>query len=456
MKVMQFGEGNFLRSFVDLYLDTLNKEGINNYEVSIIKPIAYGSLDSFAKQNNLYHVVLRGYEKGKTKEDVYKVNCVKEVISPFTDLDRYYALSEDKDIKIIISNTTEAGITFNKEDKREDMPNISYPGKLTLWLYNRYLKGLDGVYILPVELIENNADELAKCVDEYIDLWNLGEEFKKFNYEKNFYCNTLVDRIVSGFPKDEDTKKHIFNLIGEEDNLVSIAEPFGLWVIQDKGEISNLLSSGLHNINVIFDKDISYYKKRKVRILNGSHTNMVPISLWRGKDTVYSALMDKKLKRFIKDTLDEEIIPYVSDNLDSNKEFANDVIERFLNPYLNHQLTSIALNSISKWKARVLPSFDDYYKDNRIVPHHLTIGFSYLLAMYQHIEEVNGKYICHLPSRDIEVKDDIEYLTYFNNHDVHDFLSDISIWGKDLTTYRDFEAHLRRNLLLINSGKDLI
>ena len=228
VKVLQFGEGNFLRTFMDVYFDTLNKNGQGRYAVNIVKPITFGTLERFEKQNNKYHIVLRGMENGNTVENVYKVDSLESVIDPFVDYERYIALAKDPELKIIVSNTTEAGICYNEKDSMDGFDGITYPAKLTKFLYERFNAGLDGVYLMPVELIDNNADELKKCVDKYIELWNLPVAFKKWNDEQNFYCNTLVDRIVSGYPRDEETKAHLTALIGEQDELMSIGEPFGL------------------------------------------------------------------------------------------------------------------------------------------------------------------------------------------------------------------------------------
>ena len=453
---MQFGEGNFLRSFVDLYLDTLNKEDGFNYEVTIVKSIKFGSVEQLRKQNGQYHVVLRGRLNDKNVEDVYHVDSVKDAFSLYEEQNSFFKLAEDQEVKIIVSNTTEAGIVFNKDDQKEAFPDVTYPAKLTLWLYHRYKSNLPGVYILPVELIDNNALMLEKCVNQYIDLFNLGDDFKQWNLKNNYYCSTLVDRIVSGHPKDKETEGHLYSLVGQVDPLLSVGEPFGLWVIEDKGNIKNLLKDGHHNIDVIFTKDISYYKKRKVRVLNGSHTNLVPISLWMGKETVYDVMNDQLLSEFVNNTLNFDIIPFVSDNIEATKAFAEDVKQRFMNPFLNHQLTSIALNSISKWKARDLCSFVDYYEKNRELPRFLTIGFAYLINMYMHIEKCGDKYICHLPTRDIEVKDDEKYLIYFKSHNVHDFLSDKTIWDIDLTEFADLEEEINCYLLKIQNKERVI
>ncbi len=435
MKIIQFGEGNFLRTFVDAYFDALNKEGAGQYEVEIVKPIPYGSLEQFAKQGNRYHIVLRGVAKGEEVEEVYEISSVKKAINPFSDQKDFYDLALDPEVKILVSNTTEAGICFQKEDKQDGFAEISYPAKLTKWLYKRFQAGLPGLYLLPVELIDRNADELHRCVNAYIDLWGLGESFKEWNETQNFYCNTLVDRIVSGFPRDEQTRRHLWKLIGEEDLLVSVGEPFGLWAVEDKGEISSFIKEGHHNIDVVLTKDIAYYKKRKVRVLNGSHTNLVPISLWKGKTTVYEVMKGETLSAFVDQTLKNEIVPYVSENREATTAFASEVRSRFLNPFLNHLLSSIALNSVSKWRARCLPSYLDYYNSNGSLPPLLTIGLAYLVAMYRRIEKVGEKHLCHFPCLDIEVKDEERYLDYFSSgKTIADFLSDEEAWGMSLAS----------------------
>ena len=456
IKVMQYGEGNFLRTFVDAYFDTLCEEG-GDYGVYIVKPITFGTLERFEKQNNKYHIVLRGVEDGKDVEKVRKISVLKDVIDPFATPESYYALAKDKDLKIIVSNTTEAGICYNGGDEFDGFENITYPAKLTKFLYERYNAGLDGVYLMPVELIDNNADELKACVEKYIALWNLPEGFKKWNETQNFYCNTLVDRIVSGYPRDEQTKSHIADLLGEVDELVSIGEPFGLWAVENKGDIAKYIKDGVHNIEVVLTDDIKYYKKRKVRVLNGSHTNLVPAGLILGAETVYDCMKDDKLSAFVENTLKENINPFVSDDLVATTVFADSIKSRFLNPYLNHQLTSIALNSISKWKARVLPSFKDYYAKYNELPKYLTIGFSYLMALYSAIEKVGDDYEVQLEKRRIKVMDDKPYLDYFaGKNSVKDFMADEKVWDEDLTAYNGFYEKVEENLTKIKAGVCLI
>ena len=453
IKVMQYGEGNFLRAFADLYFNTLNEEGLGDFSVTIIKPTNIGNLKKFESNNCNYNVVLRGYEDGQTVENAYKVTCVNRAIDPFIDFSDYIALAKDEDLKLIVSNTTEAGICFNDSDEFGAFQNVTFPAKLTQFLYERFKLGLGGVYLLPVELIDNNADALKLCVDKYISLWNLPEEFKKWNDEQNFYCNTLVDRIVSGYPKDNSTLEHLTALVGEKDELLTVGEPFGLWAIENKGDLKSIIKEGRHNIDVVLTNDIDYYKKRKVRVLNGSHTNLVPAGLIFGASTVFDCMQDINLSKFLKKTLETEIIPFVSSNVEATTDFANSVIQRFLNPFLNHQLTSIALNSISKWKARDLPSFKDYYQKHGEIPKRLTIGFSYLIALYKKVKKVDGDYFVILSNRVAELKDDAKYLDYFaNNQPIDRFLKDETIWGENLDNYEGFIATVISNVEKIEKG----
>lgn len=453
IKVLQFGEGNFLRTFADTYFNALNKEG-GEYEVNVVKPRAGGSLEKFVNQNNRYHVILRGVSEGKAEEKAVEITALKSVFSLSENPEKYFSLAKEEELKIITSNTTEAGIRFDEKDEISDIANATYSAKLTAFLYERYLAGKAGVYILPAELIDDNAEKLKNCVNEYIGLWKLPEGFKKWNEKENYYCNTLVDRIVSGYPKDEKTEKHLTDLIGEKDALMTVGEPFGLWAIEKKGEIERYIKAGKHDIEVVLTDDVKYYKKRKVRVLNGSHTNLVYAGLWQGKHTVYDCMTDEKLLKFVNDTLKKEIIPFVSSDITATTEFAESVKERFLNPYLNHELTSIALNSIDKWKARVLPSFKDYYEKNGKVPENLTKGFASIMAAYKVAKKgEDGKYYAELPARTIEIKDDEKYLGYFvSGGCVIKFMQDESVWGEDLTEYAGFAEAVKATVKKLLSG----
>lgn len=458
IKIAQFGEGNFLRTFVDYYFDVLNNEsGKRDFGVTIIKPIPLGSLDKFYAQNNKYNIVLRGVADGKASEKVYKVNSLDGVIDPFNEIEKFYALAVDPELKIVVSNTTEAGICFNGDDDICGFEKITYPAKLTKFLLERFKAGLSGVYMMPVELIDNNATELYNCVKKYVKLWNLSADFEKWIDGECYFLNTLVDRIVSGHPKTEEDKKHIEEVIGYKDELVSIGEPFGLWAVENKGDIKNVIKEDTHGIDVVITDNIGYYKKRKVRVLNGSHTNLVPVGLWLGEITVYDCMKNERLNKFLSDTLTNEIIPFVSDDIAATTKFADSVKERFLNPYLNHELISISLNSISKWRARDLPSFKNYYEKFGKIPDNLTIGFSYLMAIYSSVYKKDGKYFVNLPTRAVEIKDDIEYLEYFvNGGDVAKFMKNEKVFGENLDCYCGFIKAVEENVKAVKSGKNLI
>lgn len=454
IKIVQFGEGNFLRCFADAYFDTLNEEGYE-YSVDIVTPIR-GNIENIEKQNCRYNIVLRGVENGENIERKREIGVVNSVIDPFENPEKFYALAADDELKIIVSNTTEAGIVYNANDSFDGFENITYPAKLTKFLYERFKAKKSGVYLMPVELIDNNADKLKECVDAYIKLWKLPIEFKAWNDTENYYCNTLVDRIVSGYPKDKDTERRMHDLIGWEDKLVTIGEPFGLWAVEKKGEIEKYIKEGKHNIEVVLTDDINYYKKRKVRVLNGSHTGIVAMGLILGKETVYDCMQDRKIAAFMENLLEEEIIPFVSSDVAATREFANSVKSRFLNPFLNHQLISIALNSISKFKARDLVSFKDYYEKNGEIPKLLTLSLSYLLALYSRVEKKENGYFALLGEKTYEIRDEKEYLEFFaRGGSATDFLKKKDVWGEDLTQYKGLAEAVEKNILKINSGEKL-
>lgn len=452
IKIAQFGEGNFLRSFVDVYFNTLNKEG-GEYEVNLICPIPSPLEEKFVEADYKYNVVTRGVKGGVAGVEHEKIEVVKGFFSPFNNPDGYYGLARDPELKLIVSNTTEAGIVFSEADKPESFPNISYPAKLTLFLYERFLAGEGGVHILPVELIDENGKELFSCVEKYVELWGMGEAFLDFCKNKCAFHSTLVDRIVSGFPKDEATQNELFALVGERDGLLSVCEPFGLWVIEGGRGIEKLIKDGTHNVEVIITDDISYYKKRKVRVLNGSHTNLVAAGLIEGKETVYDFMKDGALRAFFERCAEEEIIPFVSDDIPATEAFFRDVEARFDNPYLNHALVSISLNSISKWRARNLPTFSDYYEKHGKIAPCMTVGFSYLMALYSGVRRVGEGY----ESFGIKISDNREYLEYFaDGGDIRAFMKDEKIFGEDLTKYEGFADEVVRNVSKIMAGESLI
>ena len=440
IKVIQFGEGNFLRAFVDYFIQKLNDSDTPLGNVAIIKSIKQGTLEMFNAQNNLYSVVLRGKKNNKVVEDATIIDSISCAIDMHIDYNAYLKLAEEESVKFIISNTTEAGIVFNENDNFAEELNISYPAKLTKFLLNRYKKLGDkgGLYIIPCELIDNNADKLKECVDKYIDSWSLPEDFKLWNNSEVFYCNSLVDRIVTGYPKNNDNE--IFNKLGYWDNLVTVAEPFGLWVIEEKGEIKKHFRANLPEI--IFTNSVEHYKTRKVRLLNGAHTSLVPVAFLSGLTTVGDAMDDKIISSFVKNTLFNEIIPTVPLETQELIDFANAVIERFENPFVNHLLLSIALNSISKWRVRVLPSFREYYNKFNKLPNNLVLSLAFLIKMYSELIKEGETYKAECFGLSYNLNDDDNVLEFFSkNSKLSDSeladktLSNKDFWGEDLTLY---------------------
>lgn len=449
IKVMQFGEGNFLRAFVDYMIDIANEKGSFNGSIAIVKPISFGNLDAFKEQNNLYTVLLRGKENGEVINDSRIITSVSKVLDCADDYEEYMALAHLDTLRFIVSNTTEAGIVLDKNDSFDSLPS-TYPGKLTKFLYERFnaFSGAEdkGLIILPVELIEENGKKLKECVFALADIWNLGDEFKNWLNECNIFCSTLVDRIVTGYPRGYADK--VCEELGYEDKLVDIGEPFALWVIESDKDISGELPLDKIGLPVIFTDNHKPYKERKVRVLNGAHTSSVLAGYLYGIDIVRDCMSDEFMGKFVRKVVDEEIVPQVNLPLDEVKEFANSVYERFENPFIDHALLSISLNSVSKWKARVLPSFKDYYKNNGKLPKLITFSLAALLAFYSSNDlREDGLYAKRANGDEYIIHDDRDVLEFFaNNTNKPDFIKkaceNTDFWGEDLSLYNDFTAQV--------------
>lgn len=414
--IIQFGTGNFLRGFADCFVDKLNKENLYDGRIVIVSPTDSRAVDVLNEQNCRYNLYLRGIENRKEICERTEINAVSRAINPYVDFNAYIALAHNPDFRFIISNTTEAGIAFSAEDKFTDKPAKSFPAKLTQLLYARYKAGLNGFVILSCELIDNNGKELEKCVLDYARLWNLGEDFCKWIAEENDFCNTLVDRIVTGYPKDE--AEQLCAEVGYNDKLLNTAEPYHLWVIE--GNYEKELPLQKADLNVIWTDDVKAYKKMKVRILNGSHTSLVFPSMLCGIDTVKESLDDKELSEFLNTCLFEYILPTLGET-EENRQFANAVLERFANPYIKHLWQSISLNSVSKFTARVLPTMTDYVKKNNTLPKPLVFSLACLIEYYK----TNG------------VSDDKSAVEYIKNHSIKDILSNTELWNCDLSNMLD-------------------
>ncbi|MGN0547521.1 MAG: tagaturonate reductase [Acutalibacteraceae bacterium] len=414
--ILQFGTGNFLRGFADYFVDNLNKSGLYDGKIVIVSPTDSKTVDLINKQNGIYNLILRGIENGKEICERTEINAVSRAVNPYRDFDAFLALASNPDLRFIISNTTEAGICFDDSCKLTDKPATSFPAKLTRFLYERFKNKLDGFVILACELIDNNGKELERCILEYARLWSLGDDFSEWVKTENKFCNTLVDRIVTGYPKNEEEK--IFEEIGARDELLDTAEPFHLWVIE--GDFEDELPLKKAGFNVIWTNDVSPYKKMKVRILNGSHTSLVFPSLLCGVETVSDSLKDRQLNAFLNNCLFDYILPMLGETED-NRQFANAVLERFANPYIRHLWKSISLNSVSKFRARVLLTVNDYIEKNNSLPKPFIFSLACLVEYY----------------KTNEVQDDKTAVEVIKNGNTEDILKNTALWGKDLTAAKE-------------------
>lgn len=414
--VLQFGTGNFLRGFADYFIDALNKQGLYDGKIVVVSPTNSKAVEKINAQKGRYNLILRGIENGEEISSINEINSISCAVNPYADFDGFLSLAKNPDLHFIVSNTTEAGISFDDTCKITDKPADSFPAKLTQFLYKRYKNNLNGFVILACELIDNNGKELEKCVLKYAEKWELGKDFITWIKSENTFCNTLVDRIVTGYPKDE--AEQIFDEIGYRDYLLDTAEPYHLWVIE--GDFEDELPFQKAGFNVIWTDNVAPYKKMKVRILNGSHTSLVFPSLLCGVETVGESLKDEQLNAFLNTCLFDYILPML-DNTDEIKSFANAVLERFSNPYIRHLWKSISLNSVSKFTARVLPTVNDYIDKKNLMPKPLVFSLACLIEYYKANEVTDSEYA----------------VDYIKNNDIKSILSNTDLWGQDLSGMLD-------------------
>ena len=407
-KVIQFGEGGFLRGFVDWMLQKINENSDFDGSVVVVQPIEQGMCDMLSAQNCVYTHVCRGVEG----VDTTVVDVISRCVKPYEDFAAYLALAEQPEMRFVVSNTTESGIVFSADDKITDAPPKTFPAKVTLLLKKRYDLGLGGFIFLPCELINRNGDNLKKCVLQYADLWNLGDGFKAWVENENVFTNTLVDRINTGYPRGEDLG------LGYEDNMANTSEFFHLWVIETAFDLDSEMPFSKTDLNVIITPDkLEMYRTRKVRILNGAHTSLVPYAMLSGLDTVKSCLDDETMSNHLKKCVFDEIIPTLDLPRDELLSYANSVVERFSNPYIKHYLSAIALNSVSKFKVRVLPSILEYINRYGKMPETLLFAFAKLIDFYK-TDMTN---------------DDADVVEFMKNNDTAAILANESLWGQDLS-----------------------
>lgn len=457
VKVIQFGEGNFLRAFVDWQIDKMNKEADFNGSVAVVQPLEGGLIHMLNEQDCLYTLYLQGIQNGKATKTHTVIDCIDRAVDPYKDYNKYLELAEIPSVRFIISNTTEAGIVFENDDKLEGGCQNGYPSKLTALLYHRFKTfngALDkGLNIIPCELIDRNGEKLKEIVLKYAEIWNLGDEFITWiNTANTFFCS-LVDRIVPGYPRD--TIEEVRAELGYDDNLVDVGEVFHLWVIEGPQCLKEELPIEKAGLNVKVVDDMTPYRTRKVRILNGPHTAMVPVAYLYGLETVGETVDHEIMGQYVRELIFDEIVPTLDLPHDELVQFGNDIIERFQNPYVKHYLMSIALNSMSKYKTRDLPSLTEYLKRKGELPRKLVFSLAALIEFYK------GK----RGNEDIKLADDEHILELYKNlwpecdgsesglkTLVTKVLAYDRNWGMDLNEIEGLTQAVTDNLILIEKA----
>ena len=451
VRVVQFGEGNFLRGFVDYMIDIANEKGLFDGDIVLIKPIEFGNLERFHNQDCQYTVSLRGVVDGEAKVLNRVVTSVKDAVDAYTEYEKYNDLAKIDTLRFVVSNTTEAGITYDETDRFEMNPPKSFPGKLCKFLYTRYkhFNGdmSKGLVMLPVELIDDNGIHLRECVLKQCENWGLEKEFVNWVENACNFTATLVDRIITGYPRDTDAE--LWEEWGYKDELIVTGEPFALWVIESQKPLDDELPLPKAGLPVIYTNDHHPYKQRKVRILNGAHTSFVLAGFLAGNDIVLECMNDKLIRKFITDTVYNEVIPTLTLPKAELEEFAAAVMTRFDNPYVKHALLSISLNSVSKWKARCMPSLLGYVEKTGKAPSHLAFSVAALCAFYTGSEIRDKALIGHRNGEEYNIMDDAAVLEFFAANSgkptaeyVHAVLSNEKFWDRDLTREADLEAQV--------------
>ena len=464
-KVLQFGEGNFLRAFVDYWFDLANEKAGWNGKCVLVQPIAPGLTELINQQEGLYTLYLRGSQNGQKVDDKRVISSVSRCLNPYekAGFDAMMEVAVSDDLQIIVSNTTEAGIVYDPTCNFTDEPANSFPGKLTQVLYQRYRAGKKGILMLACELIDNNGKELLKCVNQYIDQWGLDDGFRNYANQECIFCGSLVDRIVPGRIRDAEEVAQLEAKHGYADPLLDVGEVFGLWVIEGDPSLNDVLpfrKAGLED-RVFVAADMTPYKKRKVRILNGAHTGFVLGAYLAGFDIVRDCMADATVLGYMNKMLLSEVVPVLPLDQEDCKRFAAAVQDRFNNPFVNHELMSISLNSTSKWRARCMPSFLEYVETFGKLPTCMTMSFAAYIAFFSNdIQELNDSgLVCRRPKGNTYTcSDDRWALEFYYDHRndseeelVHAVMTNLQMWGQDLTAVPGFENATVANLKKIRA-----
>lgn len=410
-KIIQFGEGGFLRGFVDWIVQLTNESSDFNAGVVVVQPIEKGMCKMLEAQGCKYTHVMRGLRDGVPTVDKKYIDVITRTVEPYVDFESYLLLADNADFRFVVSNTTESGIAFNGDDTPDKAPAVTFPAKVTLLLKRRFDAGLPGFIFLPCELIDKNGATLKKYVLEYIKLWGMGADFAAWVENENIFCNTLVDRIVTGYPRDEKID------VGYEDNMLNTSELFHLWVIEGPEALTEEFPFDKAGLNIIVTDNLERYRTRKVRILNGAHTSMIPYAMLEGIETVGDCMADENMSNFVKKCVYEEIIPTLDLPEAELIDYADNVFERFKNPYIKHLCASISLNSVSKFKVRVLPSILEYIKRYNKMPENLLVSFGKLIKFY----------------KEGTPNDDEKVMAFMKSASVAEILANKDLWDEDLS-----------------------
>ena len=449
-KIIQFGEGNFLRAFIEWIVWKTNQKTDFNASVVVVQPIEKGMVGWLNEQDGLYHLNLQGLLDGKPVDSVDLIDVISRGLNPYEDFASYLALAEQPEIRFVISNTTEAGIAFDPACKLDDKPASSYPGKLTQLLYHRWehFKGdmSKGLVIFPCELIFENGKHLKECIRQYIDLWNLGPDFRAWFEEACGVYSTLVDRIVPGYPRDNAAE--LCERAGYDDHLLDKAEIFHLWVIEAPKEVAAEFPADKAGLNVLFVPSEAPYHERKVTLLNGPHTVLSPVGYLSGLNTVKECCEDPEIGKFVHKVMFEELLPTLNLPEDELVKFANAVLERFRNPFVKHFVTSIMLNSFPKFKTRDLPGLKTYLERKGELPKGLVLGLAGICTYYKGGKRGEDEIV---PQDDEKITGLLKNL--WATGDVRKVaegvLADNFIWGEDLNKIPGLTDLLAADLALI-------
>jgi tagaturonate reductase len=466
-RIIQFGEGNFLRGFIDWMIHQLNKKELFNGSVVAIQPTPHGKVvPKLNAQDGLYTMVLRGVQEKQVVDQAEVITSISRGINPYTNWSEVLKLAESKDIQFVFSNTTEAGLIYSKEEYAPIQSPLSFPGKLTAFLFRRFQafggSKESGMTIFPCELVEDNGDLLKSIVNQIAKDWDLPAGFIDWVETSNLFCNTLVDRIVTGYPKDNVDEYRA--RLGYDDQLLTVGEPYHLFAIEGDATLADILPFHKVGLNVHW-APVKPFRELKVRLLNGAHTLMVPVSYLAGKNTVQDVMEDEDLRTFVMQGIDQEIFPFVDLDIIQKKSFADSVIERFLNPYNKHFLLDISLNSIYKFRTRLIPSLLDYVQRHNSVPASIAFSLSALIYFYRGQRWEGNAIVGDRAGELYLIRDQQETLGFFLNtwskfSDYEELagavLSNQGLWGMDLNGIQGLQEYVGKHLMSISeSGMQL-